>query len=197
MQPHLLLALPLLLSPTIKALTLPPHNLTILPPTLTGHSIRNCVADPTWNPPSLLISPSCSSALLELSADAATLGPDPGLFIYNNGHSRAFFVNSDNYEQELSIPKRYVSGQCVVAVVMMKMFEEAGVKVPGLPRGRWPDVEEVGWEKVVEGGRYVRGACANGCGYATVGRRDGVAVVVWEVGSWWDRFVGGGDVGTA
>lgn len=74
---------------------------------------------------------------------------------------------------------------------MMKMFEQAGLRVPGLPLGVWPEEEVVRWGEVVEGGSYVRGGCANGCGYATVGREDGVAVVVWEVGSVWDRFVGG------
>lgn len=184
----------LLLATTITALNLTlPHNLTALipPPNLTGHSIRNCVPNPSWNPPSLLITPDCTTALQALSHDGSTLPPHPGKFTYHNGHSSALFSSAAADDRTIRIPKRYVSGQCVVAIVMMKMFEQAGVKVPGLPMGVWPESEEVGWGELVEGAGYVRARCANGCGYATVGREDGVAVVVWEVDGWWDRFVRG------
>lgn len=72
---------------------------------------------------------------------------------------------------------------------MMKTFEEAGLRVPGLPVGRWPDSDEVGWGEIVAGGSYVRATCQNGCGYATVGRQDGVVVAIWRAYSKWDRFV--------
>lgn len=77
---------------------------------------------------------------------------------------------------------------------MMKMFEEAGWQVPWLPMGEWPNIEDVRWREMVEGGSHVRATCANGCGYATVGKEDAVAVVIWEVDSRWDRFIRGMDV---
>lgn len=170
---------------------------------LTGHSIRNCVDDPTWNPPSLLISPDCENALLQLEDEGEGVSPRPGKFLYNNGDSIAIFPYSrpsaSGYYKEIRLPRRYVSGQCVVAVVMMKMFEDQGIKVPGLPVGKWPVNEEVTWKELVDGGSYVRSTCANGCGYGTVGASDGVLVVVWKLGSWWDQLTwgmgrGGNDV---
>lgn len=215
MQPHLVLtalhtlAVLLVLPSIVTALDLPQAlslNSNLTNPAalstitnLTGHSIRNCVDDPAWNPPSLLISPDCENALLQLEDEGEGVSPRPGKFIYNiynnNGDSIAFFPYSQpsesGYYKEIQLPKRYVSGQCVVAVVMMKMFEDQGMKVPGLPLGKWPVNEEVTWAEMVAGGSHIRATCANGCGYATVGASDGVLVAVWKLGNRWDQLAWG------
>jgi len=173
---------------TATALTLPLH-----PPTNISSPfpppIRHCVADPTWSQYHHNIAPSCETALQSLLDDQSTYGPEPGTFISTPARSWASFPSVPH---SLSLPIRYQSGQCVVAVVMVKMLVDRGVRFPELPRGRsWPYADMVGWGELgVEGG-YVRATCGNGVGYAVVGREGGVAVVVVETGSWWDRCLGG------
>ena len=74
---------------------------------------------------------------------------------------------------------------------MMKMFEDGDWQVPMLPKGTWPEKDEVQILDLVEPVTYVRATCTNGCGYALVGRNHGVVVTVWGANSKWDKFVKG------
>ena len=191
------LTLPLL--PSATALTLPtlsnqtiplslqiPTNFSTTPP---NGPIRHCVADPTWSKSHHNIAPSCESALLALTDDKQNYGSSPGIFTFSNGRSWAKFPDIG---KSLTLPKRYQSKQCVVAVVMVKMFENAGLHFPELSDGKsWPYVDEVMWEDFIEPASYVRATCGNGVGYAVVGREMGVAVVILESESKWDRYIQG------
>ena len=168
----------------------PPISLTV-PTNLTGvWAYRHCVSDPTWNPRGLYIASSCETALVALSDDSSTWGPHPGIFTYKpGGRSTAYFPGTGS---PLTLPKRYVSGDCVVAIVMMKMFERSSIgQFPGLPDsliGRWRYRDTSTWKALLEPAEYVRATCANGCGYAILGADFGIGIATWGTGSKWDRY---------
>ena len=173
-----------------RALT--PSSLSLTSPTnLTKFwSYRHCVSDPTWNPQTLFIASSCETALVAANDDIEIWGRYPGTFIYQAGaRSTASFPGA---RSPLAIPKRYVSGNCVVAIVMMKMFERSSIgQFPGLPDsliGKWRSRDLSTWKGLIEPAEYVRATCENGCGYAVVGRDHGIGVAIWGVGSIWDRY---------
>ena len=162
-----------------------PTNLTSL------WAYRHCVSDPSWNPQGLFIASSCENALVALWDDASTWGLHPGTFTYNpGGRSTAYFPGASS---PITLPKRYVSGNCVVAIVMMKMFERSRVgQFPGLPDsliGKWRYRDTSTSNALVEPAEYVRATCENGCGYAILGREFGIGVVTWGTGSKWDWYV--------
>ena len=174
----------------VQSLTLPSSLSLTVPTNLTQlWSYHHCVSDPTWNPPNLEIAPSCENALVELSDDASTWGPHPGTFVYRPGaRSTAIFPGAGS----LTIPKRYVYGDCVVAVVMMKMFERSSIgQFPGLPDsvvGKWKSRDSSTWKALIEPAAYVRATCENGCGYTVLGRELAIGVAIWRTGSKWDRY---------
>ena len=168
----------------------PSLSLTV-PTNLTGlWPHRHCVSNPTWNPPALHIASSCENALVSLSDDASTYGLHPGTFTYNpGGRSTADFPGAPS---PLILPKRYVSGECVVAIVMMKMFERSSTgQFPGLPDrliGRWPPRDTSTWNDLLEPVEYVRATCQNGCGYVVLGRVNAIGLAIWRRGSQWDQY---------
>ena len=175
----------------IESLALTP-SLSLTVPTNLTHlwSYRHCVSDPTWNPRPLHIASSCENALVALSDDSSTWGLHPGTFTYRpGGRSTAYFPGARSL---LSLPKRYVSGDCVVAIVMMKMFERSSIgQFPGLPDsliGKWRPRDSSTWKDLVEPAEYVRATCRNGCGYAVLGRDFGIGIAIWGAGSPWDRY---------
>ena len=173
---------PLALTPFLS-LTVP-TNLTDL------WSYRHCVSDPTWNPRGLHIASSCENALVALSDDSSTWGLHPGTFTYQpGGGSTAYFPGARSL---LTLPKRYVNGDCVVAIVMMKMFEGSSIgQFPGLPGsliGKWRTRDTSFWKDLIEPAEYVRATCGNGCGYAILGREFGIGIAIWGIGSKWDRY---------
>lgn len=173
------------------SLALTPSLSLTLPANLTDlWSYRHCVADPAWNPQILHIASSCENALVALSDDSSTWGLHPGTFLYNpGGPSTAYFPGAHSV---LTLPKRYVSGDCVVAIVMMKMFERSSIgQFPGLPGsliGKWPKKDTSTWKALIEPAEYVRATCGNGCGYAVLGKDFGIAIAIWGTGSKWDRY---------
>lgn len=174
-----------------QSLALTPSLSLAVPTNLTGlWSYRHCVSDPTWNPRTQSIASSCENALVELSDDTSTWGLHPGTFTYTSGgRSTAFFPGARGL---LTLPKRYVSGDCVVAIVMMKMFERSSVgQFPGLPDsliGKWRSRDTSSWKDLIEPAEYVRAICENGCGYAVLGRELGIGVAIWGAGSTWDQY---------
>jgi len=181
--------------PSACALILPPalNRITLHPPTNLTWSLKHCVTDPTWNPLDSEIAPSCDSALLAFSDEASIWGPNLGTFTYNKGRSTARFPGVG---KTLAIPKRYVSGSCVVAVVMMELFEgKPQWQFPELPSPLsplpWPSEDQVSWREMVGQIGYVRSTCLNGCGYALVGRNRGIGVVTWGTNTKWDQFIMG------
>ena len=174
-----------------QSLALTPFLSLTSPKNLTDvWSYRHCVSDPSWNPRGLHIASSCENALIALSDDSLTWGPHPGTFIYQpDGRSTAFFPGAPSL---LTLPKRYVNGDCVVAIVMMKMFERSSVgQFPGLPDsliGKWRTRDTISWKGLVEPADYVRATCGNGCGYAVLGREFGIAIAIWGYESKWDQF---------
>ena len=125
---------------------------------------RNCIADPAWSQFHHDIAPSCENALLALADDSLIYGSSPGIFTYSPSHSWARFPSAAS---PLLLPKRYEYKQCVVAIVMMKMFDNAPIQLPEelLPmRGRWSFVDEVKWGEFIEPASYVRATCGNGVG---------------------------------
>ena len=114
----------------IQSLALTP-SLSLTVPTRPW-SYRHCVSDPNWNPRALHIASSCENALVALSDDSSTWGLHTGTFTYKpGGRSTAYFPGAPSL---LTLPRRYVSGDCVVAIVMMKMFERSSIgQFPGLP----------------------------------------------------------------
>ena len=176
-------AQPLALTPPLLSLTTP-ANLTDL------RSYGHCVSDPTWNPRHLEIAPSCEDALVALSDDISIWGHHPGTFVYRPGaRSTASFPGT---RSSLPIPKRYVSGHCAVAIVMMKMFELSSIgQFPGLPDsviGKWRSRDMSTWKALIKPAEYVRATCENGCGYAVLGKDLGIGVAIWRTGSKWDRY---------
>ena len=175
------------------ALNPPPLSLTT-PTNLTDvRSYHHCVSDPTWNPWNLEIAPSCEDAVVALSDDISIWGFHPGTFVYRPGaRSTASFPGG---RSSLPIPKRYVSGPCVVAIVMMKMFERSSIgQFPGLPDsviGKWRSRDTSTWKALIQPAEYVRATCDNGCGYAVLGRDLGIGVAIWGTGSKWDRYARG------
>ena len=166
----------------------PSFSLTV-PANLTDRwSYHHCVSDPAWNPQIHHIASSCENALVALSDDSSTWGLHPGTFLYNpGGRSTAYFPGAHSV---LTLPKRYVSAECVVAIVMMKMFEGIG-QFPGLPDsliGKWPNKDTSTWKALIEPAEYVRATCGNGCGYAVLGKDFGIAIAIWGTGSKWDRY---------
>lgn len=148
------------------------------------------MSDPAWNPQTLHIASSCENALVALSDDSSTWGLHPGTFTYNpGGRSTAYFPGALSL---LTLPKRYVSGDCVVAIVMMKMFERSSIgQFPGLPDsliGKWPKKDTSSWKDLIEPAEYVRATCGNGCGYAVLGKDFGIGIAIWRTGSKWDRY---------
>ena len=173
----------LALTPTLS-LTHPTNR------TAVSWSYRHCVTDPSWNPQGTEIAPSCENALGALSDDLATWGLQTGTFTYRrNARSTASFPG---IPRPLTLPKRYVSGDCVVAVVMMKMFEESTIgQFPGLPDsviGKWWSQDTSTWKALIEPAEYVRATCDNGCGYTVLGKHFGIGVTSWGTGSPWDRY---------
>ena len=168
----------------------PPLSLTV-PTNITDlWSYRHCVDDPTWNPRFAHIASSCENALVALWDDSSTWGRHPGTFIYSpGGRSTAAFPGARSL---LTLPKRYVSGDCAVAIVMMKMFERSSIgQFPGLPDsviGKWRSRDTSTWKDLLEPSEYVRATCANGCGYAVLGKDFGIGVAIWGKGSKWDRY---------
>ena len=142
-----------ILSLLISLFTLHTQSLSLTSPTnLTDvWSYRHCVSDPSWNPQGLYIASSCENALVALSDDSLTWGLHPGTFVYkSDGRSTAFFPGAPSL---LTLPKRYVNGDCVVAIVMMKMFERSSVgQFPGLPDsliGKWRTRDTIFWKDLV------------------------------------------------
>lgn len=175
----------------IQSLALSPFLSLTSPTNLTDlWAYRHCVSDPTWNPRELHIASSCENALVALNDDSSTWGPHPGTFTYQpDGRSTASFPGARSL---LSLPKRYVNGDCVVAIVMMKMFERSNVgQFPGLPDsliGKWRTKDTIFWKDLIEPAEYVRATCENGCGYAVLGRVFGVGITIWGLESKWDRY---------
>ena len=174
-----------------QSLTLPSSLSLTTPTNLTKlWSYHHCVSDPTWNPPNLEIAPSCENALVELKDDISRWGPHPGTFVYRPGaRSTATFPGAGS---PLIIPKRYVYGDCVVAIVMMKMFERSSIgQFPGLPDsvvGKWKSRDSSTWDALITPAEYVRATCENGCGFAVLGRELAIGVAIWRTGSIWDRY---------
>ena len=174
-----------------QSLTLPPSLSLTVPSNLTRlWSYHHCVSDPSWNPPTLDIAPSCENALVELSDDISKWGRHPGIFVYRPGaRSTATFPGAGS---PLTIPKRYVYGHCVVTIVMMKMFEHSSIgQFPGLPDsvvGKWRSRDSSTWKDLIEPAQYVRATCPNGCGYTVLGRELAIGVAIWSTGSIWDRY---------
>lgn len=177
-----------------QSLALTPSLSLTVPTNLTDlfglWSYRHCVSDPTWNPRTVHIASSCENALVALSDDSSTWGLHPGTFTYNpGGRSTAYFPGARSL---LTLPKRYVVGDCVVAIVMMKMFERSSIgQFPGLPDsviGKWRDKDSSTWKDMIEPAEYVRATCGNGCGYAVLGREHGIGIAIWGTGSRWDRY---------
>ena len=174
-----------------QSLTLPPSLSLTVPSNLTRlWSYHHCVSDPSWNPPTLEIAPSCENALVELSDDISKWGRHPGIFVYRPGaRSTATFPGAGS---PLTIPKRYVYGHCVVTIVMMKMFEHSSIgQFPGLPDsvvGKWRSRDSSTWKDLIEPAQYVRATCPNGCGYTVLGRELAIGVAIWSTGSIWDRY---------
>ena len=177
-----------------QSLSLPPSLSLTVPTNLTNltqlWSYHHCVSDPTWNPPTLEIAPSCENALVQLSDDISKWGRHTGIFVYRPGaRSTATFPGAG---PPLTIPKRYVYGDCVVAIVMMKMFERSSIgQFPGLPDsviGKWRSRDSSTWKDLIEPAGYVRATCQNGCGFAVMGRELAIGVAIWRTGSKWDRY---------
>lgn len=149
-----------------------------------------CVQQRPWNPP-LEIAPDCEEALVALEDDHRIYGSIPGVFRWDNGNSMARFPESSHV---LFIPKRYVRGQCVIAIVMMKLYEEHSPRYdfPGIagirPPTPFPAVERVSWLDIQHGAGYVRATCDNACGYALMGGERGVGVAIWKRENFWDSF---------
>ena len=172
----------------IQSLALTP-SLSLTVPTKPW-SYRHCVSDPNWNPRALHIASSCENALVALSDDSSTWGLHPGTFTYKpGGGSTAYFPGAPSL---LTLPKRYVSGDCVIAIVMMKMFERSSIgQFPGLPDsviGKWRNKDTSTRKDLIEPAEYVRATCENGCGYAVLGRDFGIGIAIWGTGSKWDRY---------
>lgn len=174
-----------------QSLALTPSLSLTVPINLTDlWSYRHCVSDPTWNPRALHIASSCENALTALSDDSSTWGLHPGTFTYKTGgRSTAHFPGARSL---LTLPQRYVSGDCVIAIVMMKMFERSSIgQFPGLPdslEGKWHSIDSSTWKDLIEPAEYVRATCGNGCGYAVLGRELGIGIAIWGTGSKWDRY---------
>lgn len=174
-----------------ESLALTPSLSLTVPTNLSDlWSYRHCVSDPSWNPRLLHIASSCENALVALSDDSSTWGRRPGTFTYMPGRrSTAYFPGTSSF---LALPKRYVSGDCVVAIVMMKMFERSSIgQFPGLPDsliGKWRSRDSSTWNDLIEPAEYVRATCENGCGYAVLGRDHGIGIAIWGTGSKWDRY---------
>lgn len=149
-----------------------------------------CVQRRPWNPP-LEISSDCEEALVALEDDHRIYGSIPGVFQWDSGNPMARFPESSHV---LFIPKRYVRGQCVIAIVMMKLYEEHSphYDFPGISGIRlptpFPTVERVSWLDIQHGAGYVRATCDNACGYALLGRERGVGVAIWKKDNLWDSF---------
>lgn len=177
--------------PHSQSLILAPSLSLTVPTNITDPwAYRHCVSDPTWNPQTWHIASSCETALVALSDDSSTWGPHPGTFTYQSGgRSTAHFPGAPSL---LTLPKRYVSGDCVVAIVMMKMFERSSIgQFPGLPDsviGKWRTRDTSTWKNMIEPAEYVRATCDNGCGYAVLGRGFGIGIAIWGLGSSWDRY---------
>ena len=174
-----------------QSLGLPPSLSLTAPSNLTQlWSYHHCVSDATWNPPTLEIAPSCENAVVELSDDISKWGRHPGVFVYRPAaRSTATFPGAG---APLTIPKRYVYGDCVVAIVMMKMFERSSIgQFPGLPDsvvGKWKSRDSSTWKALIQPTEYVRATCPNGCGFTVLGRELAIGVAIWRTGSKWDRY---------
>lgn len=174
-----------------QSLALTPPLSLISPINLTDvWTYRHCVSDPSWNPQNLHIASACENAFVAFSDDTLIWGLHTGTFTYRpSARSTAYFPGKPSV---LTLPKRYVSGECVVAIVMMKMFERSSIgQFPGLPDslvGKWRSRDTSTWKRLIEPAEYVRATCANACGYAVVGRDFGIGVAIWEKGSIWDRY---------
>ncbi|KAL9614035.1 MAG: hypothetical protein Q9167_001450 [Letrouitia subvulpina] len=149
-----------------------------------------CVHRRPWNP-QLEIAPDCEEAFVVLEDDERFYGTIPGVFDWDNGNSMARFPGSAH---TLLIPKRYVRGQCVIALVMMKLYEEhsphydfPGISSLRIPRP-FPTSERVSWLDIQRAAGYVRATCDNACGYALLGRDRGVGVAIWKKDNLWDSF---------
>lgn len=183
----------LALLPHAQSLNLPTLlNETIPQPfTKSDWSFRHCVTNQTWNPGDLEIAPDCENALIEFADDVAVWGPNTGTFTYNDGSP---FARFPGVGKTLVLPKRYVSNRCVVAVAMMKLFQDKPEwKFPNVltPPSSWPEEDQISWKDMVQNLAYVRSACPNGCGYTIAGRNAGIGLVTWGTNSKWDQFVMG------
>ena len=149
-----------------------------------------CVNEKHWNPKEHL-STGCEEALVRLEDDSNIFGDTEGLFSFNSGHSVARFPGAFH---SLWLPKRYADRDCVIAIMMMKLWEETKptYKFPGISSLRpssWPDIDRASWRDIREAAGYIRSTCPNSCGYALVGRGKGIAITIWLRGNFWDKFV--------
>ena len=177
--------------PLIQSLLLPTAlNSSIHEPSANlTWSHKHCVRVSGWNPPDKELAPSCEVALNAFADDGLVWGPNTGTFTYSNGQGMARFPGSGKF---LRLPKRFVYGGCVVAVVMMKFFEgKPQWQFPDLsdPTGGWSSEDRVTWVDMVEQIEYVRSTCVNGCGYAILGQESSIGVTTWATNCKWDKYV--------
>lgn len=135
----------------------------------------------------------CQIALGQLTQEATLYGNSMAVFKYNNGHSIALFTKSR--QAPLNIPRRYSHGQCVLAIVMMRVFGRYWPRYafPGMELQRppnWPTTARSFWPAISEEAHELHLRCHNGCGYSFLGGpATGIGIVAWGLNSEWDRYI--------
>lgn len=146
----------------------------------------------SWTP-ERFIGHDCQMALGQLAQESTIYGNSMAIFKYNNGHSIAFFTKSR--QAPLNIPRRYSHGQCVLAIVMMRIFgtDWPRYAFPEMEQQRppnWPTTARTFWPAISEEAHELNLRCHNGCGYSFLsGPATGIGIVAWGLNSQWDRYI--------
>lgn len=151
----------------------------------SGPLKSRCTDSPHWMPRAY-DAEDCASALHELFWNAVRRQP---LEIHE------FVAEGETPSSSFPIvetPKRFVRRTCTVAVVMLKFFEGAGVRLPDQPASMpTPGSDVATWQSLWAAATRIQGNCGgnSAMGWEKEGYEGGIGIFIWGTGSAIDRSI--------
>ena len=89
-------------------------------------------------------------------------------------------------------PKRYISGTCTIAIVMLDFFAQAGITLPDQTQHIvTPKSDISNWQVIFAGATRIEKNCGedSAMGWQTGGSEAGIGIFMWATGSGMDKSV--------